>query len=198
MFSKTIAVVVASCVLSQAAVPKVPGFSLTWADDFDGGVDCLPSSENWIIDTGTSYPGGPANWGTQEIQTYTDSPANLNLTGDGSLRITPLRHGNNSWTSVSIPPSYFRLHDTLFGQLHYQARIETQRTDFQAKAGGKMRISARIQMPDVTGEAAAGYWPAFWTLGDTYRGDYQNWPMIGEYDIMEVGRICADREEFTL
>ena len=33
----------------------------------------LPSSANWIIDTGTSYPGGPANWGTGEIQSYTNS-----------------------------------------------------------------------------------------------------------------------------
>jgi len=197
MFLNTITVVVAGCVLSQAAVPKVPGFSLTWADDFDGGVDCLPSSENWIIDTGTSYPGGPANWGTQEIQTYTDSPANLNLTGDGKLRITPLRHGNNSWTSVSTLLDIVHLWDMFIGQLHYQARIETQRTDFQAKAGGKMRISARIQMPDVTGEAAAGYWPAFWSLGDTYRGNYQNWPSIGEFDIMEVRHRCVDREAYT-
>ena len=32
---------------------------------------------------------------------------------------------------------------------------------------------------------ALGYWPAFWTLGDAYRGNYQNWPGIGEFDIME-------------
>lgn len=40
-------------------------------------------------------------------------------------------------------------------------------------------------MPNVTGAAAAGYWPAFWALGSPYRGNYQNWPGIGEFDVME-------------
>lgn len=48
-----------------------------------------------------------------------------------------------------------------------------------------MRIQARILMPDVHGNEAVGYWPAFWTLGGAYRGNYQNWPAIGEFDIME-------------
>src|SRR5690606_34964961 len=37
----------------------------------------------------------------------------------------------------------------------------------------------------VTGDAALGYWPAFWALGSPYRGNYWNWPAIGEFDIME-------------
>ena len=65
------------------------------------------------------------------------------------------------------------------------ARIETQRTDFKPPAGGVLRIEGRIQMPNVTGAAALGYWPAFWALGSPYRGNYQNWPGIGEFDIME-------------
>jgi beta-glucanase (GH16 family) len=101
----------------------------------------------------------------QEIQTYTDRPENLNPMGDDVLQITALRKANNEWTS---------------------GRIETRRTDFQAKSGGKIRFSARIMMPDVTGDVAAGYWSAFWSLGDKYRGNYQNWPMVGEYNIMEV------------
>lgn len=40
-------------------------------------------------------------------------------------------------------------------------------------------------MPNVTGTAAEGYWPAFWALGAPYRGNYQNWPSVGELDIME-------------
>lgn len=40
-------------------------------------------------------------------------------------------------------------------------------------------------MPNVTGTAAEGYWPAFWALGAPYRGNYQNWPGVGELDIME-------------
>jgi beta-glucanase (GH16 family) len=134
-----------------------------WREDFDGAAGSGPSAENWIIDTGTSYPGGPANWGTGEVQTYTSDPANLQLDGEGHLKITALNDGG-TWTS---------------------ARIETQRTDFAAPDGGLMRIEAALQLPDITGEAALGYWPAFWTLGDAYRGNYQNWPGVGEFDIME-------------
>lgn len=149
---------------AQAAVPPAPGWNLLWSDDFTGAANTLPSSANWIIDTGTSYPGGPANWGTGEIQTYTNSTANLGHDGSGNLRITPIRNSSGQWTS---------------------ARIETVRTNFKAPAGGVLAIEGRIQMPNVTGAEALGYWPAFWALGSPYRGNYQNWPGIGEFDVME-------------
>ncbi|MGW9195868.1 carbohydrate-binding protein [Micromonospora chersina] len=150
---------------AHAAVPPPPsGWSLVWSDDFTGAASTLPSSANWIIDTGTSYPGGPANWGTGEIQTYTSSTANLSQDGAGNLRITPLKDGAGRWTS---------------------ARIETVRANFKPPAGGVLALEGRIQMPNVTGAQAAGYWPAFWALGSPYRGNYQNWPGIGEFDVME-------------
>ncbi|WP_246239814.1 glycoside hydrolase family 16 protein [Acrocarpospora corrugata] len=149
---------------ANAAVPATPsGWSLVWSDDFNGSAGSLPSSANWQIDTGHGYPGGPGNWGTGEIQNYTANPANVSLDGSGNLRITPIGSGNN-WTS---------------------ARIETRRADFKPAAGRILRIEGRIQMPNVTGNAALGYWPAFWALGAPYRGNYWNWPAIGEFDIME-------------
>ncbi|MFJ2438896.1 glycoside hydrolase family 16 protein [Streptomyces sp. NPDC087658] len=149
---------------AQGAVPPAPGWNLQWSDDFNGANRTPPSAANWQTDTGHSYPGGPGNWGTGEIQNYTASPDNLSLDGNGNLRITPLRDSAGNWTS---------------------ARIETQRADFKAPAGGTLRIEGRIQMPNVTGSAALGYWPAFWALGSPYRGDYWNWPGTGEFDIME-------------
>ncbi|TKX19584.1 putative glycosyl hydrolases family 16 protein [Elsinoe australis] len=163
MFSQKLIALVAAA-LPVLAAPSIPGFTLTWADDFNGPANSLPNSANWLIDVGTSYPGGPANWGTGEIQTYTNSPNNIKLTGDGVLQITPLKEASGRWTS---------------------ARIETQRNNFQAQEGRKMRIQARIIMPQVGGQEAIGYWPAFWTLGGNYRGNYQNWPSVGEFDIME-------------
>ncbi|WFE52034.1 MULTISPECIES: carbohydrate-binding protein [unclassified Micromonospora] len=152
-------------VTAQAAVPPPPtGWSTVWSDDFTGAAGTLPSSANWIIDTGHSYPGGPGNWGTGEIQNYTASTANVSHDGGGNLRITPLRDSGGGWTS---------------------ARIETVRSNFKAPSGGVLAIEGRIQMPNVTGAAAAGYWPAFWALGAPYRGNYQNWPGIGEFDVME-------------
>jgi len=152
-------------IAAQASVPPPPaGWTTIWSDDFNGTSGSLPSGANWIIDTGHAYPGGPGNWGTGEIQNYTNSTNNLALDGAGNLRITPRRDGAGNWTS---------------------ARIETQRSDFKPPAGGVVAIEGRIQMPNVTGNAALGYWPAFWALGSPYRGNYWNWPGIGEFDIME-------------
>ncbi|KAG4420992.1 hypothetical protein IFR04_005861 [Cadophora malorum] len=103
----------------NAAIPQIPGFTLTWSDDFVGTAKSLPDPANWIVTTGTSYPGGAPNFGTGEIQTYTSSPDNLALSGNGTLSITPLRDSAGAWTS---------------------ARIETQRKVFVAAKGGKMRI----------------------------------------------------------
>jgi beta-glucanase (GH16 family) len=156
---------IAAAVSANASVPATPsGWTLAWSDDFNGSANSLPSSANWIIDTGTSYPGGPANWGTGEIQTYTNSASNVSLDGSGNLRITPIRNGSGQWTS---------------------ARIETTRSNFKPPTGGILRIEGRVQMPNVTGAQAAGYWPAFWALGAPFRGNYWNWPGIGEFDIME-------------
>lgn len=150
---------------ADASAPPPPsGWTTVWSDDFTGAGGSLPSSTNWIIDTGHSYPGGPGNWGTGEIQNYTGNAANLSQDGGGNLQITPIKDGAGNWTS---------------------ARIETRRTDFQPPAGGKMRIEGRIQLPNVTGSQALGYWPAFWTLGAAYRGNFQNWPGVGEFDVME-------------
>ncbi|MFC0625450.1 glycoside hydrolase family 16 protein [Kribbella deserti] len=152
-------------IAAQASVPPPPaGWTMVWSDDFTGPANTLPSSANWIIDTGHNYPGGPANWGTGEIQNFTNSTQNVAHDGAGNLRITPLRDGAGNWTS---------------------ARIETHRSNFRPPAGGVLAIEGRIQMPNVTGQAALGYWPAFWALGSPYRGNYWNWPGIGEFDIME-------------
>ncbi|MEU1195326.1 glycoside hydrolase family 16 protein [Streptomyces sp. NPDC005813] len=150
---------------ANASAPTPPsGWSQVFLDDFSGSAGTGVNTANWQYDTGTSYPGGAANWGTGEVETMTSSTSNVALDGNGNLLITPRRDASGNWTS---------------------GRIETNRTDFQPPAGGKLRVESRIQMPNVTGAAAKGYWPAFWMLGAPYRGNYQNWPGVGELDIME-------------
>jgi hypothetical protein len=150
---------------ANASAPTPPsGWTQVFLDDFNGSAGTGVSTTNWQYDTGTSYPGGAANWGTGEVESMTSSTNNVALDGNGNLLITPRRDASGNWTS---------------------GRIETTRTDFQPPAGGKLRVEARLQMPNVTGAAAKGYWPAFWTLGAPYRGNYQNWPSVGELDIME-------------
>ncbi|MEU3653750.1 acyltransferase family protein [Streptomyces sp. NPDC032161] len=140
------------------------GWRRVMHDDFDGPAGSRPSAENWTYDLGTCYPGCPApQWGTGEVETMTDSTDNVRLDGKGSLEIVPtLRNGR--W---------------------YSGRIESRRADFAAPPGGALRIEASIALPDVTGRAAAGYWPAFWTLGAKLRDGYTGWPGVGELDIME-------------
>ncbi|KZL70783.1 carbohydrate binding family 6 [Colletotrichum tofieldiae] len=165
------------CIFStvHAKIPKVHGMKLTWSDDFEGRRNTLPDGDSWIIDVGTSYldPKGPENWGTGEIQVYTNDVKNVHVDGKGNLKITAIRNSTGTWTS---------------------SRIETRRTDFMAQPGGKLRIQASLRTPNL-GEGGIGYWPAFWTLGAEFRGNYwqvlslvprgANWPSIGEIDIME-------------
>lgn len=150
--------------IAHEAIPAAPdGWTLRFSDDFTGPAGSLPSSSKWRFDLGQSYPGGPPHWGTQEVESYAANPANASLDGHGHLLITPRRDAMGNWTS---------------------ARIESNQEDFKAPDGGILRIEARIQMPDVTGEAAQGYWPAFWALGAPYRHGVE-WPQMGEFDIME-------------
>jgi hypothetical protein len=151
---------------AEAAVPGPPaGMTTVFSDDFTGAAGSGVNTSNWLYDIGTSYPGGAANWGTGEVETMTNSTQNVFQDGNGNLVIKPIRDASGHWTS---------------------GRIETQRTDFAAPAGGKVRIEARLQQPNVSGAAAAGYWPAFWSMGAAARPvGATNWPSIGEWDIME-------------
>ncbi|WP_051639813.1 ricin-type beta-trefoil lectin domain protein [Cellulomonas sp. URHE0023] len=151
---------------ADAAAPPTPsGWTQQFVDDFNGAANTGLNTGNWLYDIGTGYPGGAPNWGTGEIETMTSSTSNVYQDGAGNLVIKPIRDGAGRWTS---------------------GRVETQRTDFAAPAGGKLRFEARIQQPNVSGAAAAGYWPAFWALGAGARGTgASGWPGIGEIDILE-------------
>jgi len=162
-----VGVLLVSLVALFTASPRhalAASWTQVWSDEFNGSSGSAVSASNWLYDTGTSYPGGASNWGTGEVESMTNSTANVYQDGSGHLAIKPIRASNGSWTS---------------------GRIETQRTDFAAPAGGELAFEASVQMPNVTGASAAGYWPAFWMLGAPFRGNYNNWPGIGEIDAME-------------
>ncbi|MER7274218.1 discoidin domain-containing protein [Dactylosporangium sp. NPDC000244] len=138
-----------------------PGWTTVWQDTFDGAANTSPSAANWLMRTGTQFPGGAANWGTGEVETASNSTANVYLDGAGKLNIKAIRDGAGNWTS---------------------GRLETQRTDFQAAPGEQVKFTALVKQPDVAN--AAGYWPGFRATGAAYRGNYNNWPGVGETDIM--------------
>jgi hypothetical protein len=145
-----------------AAVPSPPsGFSLTWSDDFTGASGTGVNTGTWKYDTG---PG--SGFGTGEIETMTNSTANVFQDGAGHLVLRALHSGSDpasGWTS---------------------GRIETQAATFGAPAGGVVRMESSIQQPNVTTANGAGYWPAFWMLGAALRTGTP-WPTSGEVDILE-------------
>ncbi|WP_438870621.1 discoidin domain-containing protein [Paractinoplanes bogorensis] len=139
-----------------------PGdFTTIWQDTFDGAAGTSPSAANWLMRTGTQYPGGAANWGTGEVETASNSTANVSLDGAGKLNIKAIKDGNGNWTS---------------------GRLETQRTDFEPLAGQQTKFTAVLKQPSVANQL--GYWPGFRATGAAYRGNFNNWPGVGETDIM--------------
>ncbi|GCE21751.1 hypothetical protein KDK_55510 [Dictyobacter kobayashii] len=94
-----------------------------WSDDFNGAAGTGVNTANWLYDTGTG-------WGTGEIETMSNSTANVQQDGSGHLKITAIRDASGNWTS---------------------GRIESQRADFAAPVGGELQVSASIQQPNVSG-----------------------------------------------
>ncbi|EQL02918.1 hypothetical protein G6O67_005233 [Ophiocordyceps sinensis] len=141
-------------------------FRYRFFDDFsDLPAGSPPSTSKWTLDLGTSYPGGPPRWGTDELQTYTSDRSNIAITDRQTLRITPIRRADGTWTS---------------------ARIETKaRWDFGCLPGRRIRVEARIRLGDDPEPRQLGIWPAFWALGSDLRDDYWSWPGVGEIDFME-------------
>jgi len=149
--------------LTPAVAAADDGWTTVFEDTFDGPSGTGLDQANWLYDTGTGYPGGAGNWGTGEIESATTSTGNVYHDGAGHLVIKPLRDAGGQWTS---------------------GRIETQRTDFGAPAGGQMEMSATLMQPNP--DHGLGYWPAFWAMGaDARPVGATNWPSIGELDIME-------------
>ncbi|HEX3641184.1 MAG TPA: glycoside hydrolase family 16 protein [Ktedonobacteraceae bacterium] len=135
-----------------------------WGTEFDGPANSKVDPSYWRYDTGDGYgcSGCPANWGTGEIESMSNSTANVSRDGKGHLVIKAIRNSRGNWTS---------------------GRIETQRTNFAAPPGGQLKITASLQQPNAPN--AAGYWPAFWIAGTPFRNNYLNWPQVGAITIME-------------
>ncbi|HSN12185.1 MAG TPA: 1,3-beta-glucanase, partial [Propionibacteriaceae bacterium] len=89
-------------------------WTTVWRDDFNGPAGTGLDRTQWLYDLGHGYPGGAWNWGTGEVESMTDSTANVAMDGAGNLAITALRDASGNWTS---------------------GRVESQRTDFAAAPG---------------------------------------------------------------
>jgi beta-glucanase (GH16 family) len=138
-----------------ACAQPAPHWKLVWSDEFDGPPGAPPDPAKWNFDLGNT------RWGNNEIETYTNSPANVFQDGNGDLVIRAIRDAAGRYTSA-------RLQTGSPG-----ASLHT--ADLSWQFG---RIEARAKLP-----FGQGVWPAFWMLGEDF--GTVNWPKCGEIDIME-------------
>ena len=130
-----------------------PGWTLVWSDEFNATAGTGADTTKWnLINKGDGF-------GNNELQFYTNRPANAYHDGNGFLVIKAVR-------------------ETYMGREYTSARLES-RGKFERTYG---RFEARMQLP-----YGQGIWPAFWMLGNDIGS--AGWPTCGEIDIMEnIGR----------
>lgn len=105
--------------------------TMAWADEFN--IDGPPDASKW------GYEYGAGGWGNNELQYYTDRPANVIVQG-GLLKINLLK-------------------ESYMGSNYTSARITTK-GKYTLKYG---RVDIRAKLP-----AGGGTWPALWMLGANY------------------------------
>ncbi|KAK0386660.1 hypothetical protein NLU13_6495 [Sarocladium strictum] len=132
--------------------PSVNGMKILFQDTFTGSSGSSPDSKTWNIarDVNTN----------NELQDYTSSNSNIQLSGGQTLQLVPWKTKDGKWTS---------------------GRVETKES-WTPKNGKKLRVQAGLRMGPAANKK--GMWPAFWMLGDAVRHGTE-WPLCGELDIFE-------------
>ncbi|KAI1410520.1 glycoside hydrolase family 16 protein [Hypoxylon sp. FL1857] len=157
MFGKLLTTALALTVTSVSAenAPGYSGWRNIWTETFSGAAGSTVNGNNWNIITGLKV--------NNEVQTYTTSNQNLQLSGGATVQIVPRKDSSGAWTS---------------------ARIESKYT-FTPTAGTRTMAEAKIRFGDNNIANKQGIWPAFWLLGASVRNGV-SWPGCGEIDIMET------------
>ncbi|PHH77598.1 hypothetical protein CDD80_425 [Ophiocordyceps camponoti-rufipedis] len=141
--------------VSAWGAPNYGGFGRVWQETFSGPAGSSPNRGNWnIIEGNLGY--------NEELQRYTASNSNLQLTGGDTLQIIPRRDGGG-WTSGRLESTYVA----------------------RPSAGKVTKLEAVIRFGGNGVDRKKGIWPAFWVLGDSHRHGTP-WPACGELDIMET------------
>ena len=144
------------------ATSKRSGWTLVWADEFDG---TQVDRKKWDFDLGNGFYDYKNNawvpgWGNEELQYYTDTPVNASVK-DSLLTIRAVK-------------------ESIHGCGYTSARLKTRRRDgtpLFAKLYGRIEFRAKVPW-------GKGLWPALWMLpqSDLYGG----WAASGEIDLMEI------------
>jgi beta-glucanase (GH16 family) len=152
----------ASLVLALVAVPSaratlspnISGMNLVWQETFVGNQGDMVDLTQWTVVTDLHN--------NQELETYTNLPSNMQLSGGQTLQLVPQKSLLGEWTS---------------------SRIESIQA-WTPSPGKTMQVQAALRGGDSAIDQKAGMWPAFWMLGDSMRHGTP-WPLCGELDIFE-------------
>ncbi|KAI0888302.1 glycoside hydrolase family 16 protein [Annulohypoxylon maeteangense] len=158
MYAKLLTAALVAATATTVSAESAPGYSgwnNVWTETFNGAAGSSVNSGNWNIITGLKV--------NNEVQTYTTSNQNLQLSGGATLQIVPRKDSSGAWTS---------------------ARIESKYT-FTPTAGARTLAEAKIRFGDNAIANKQGIWPAFWLLGNSVRNGVA-WPACGEIDVMET------------
>ncbi|RHZ45430.1 hypothetical protein CDV55_100691 [Aspergillus turcosus] len=148
---------------------------MSWVFTFHGGMMVGPISiysfngrlrSHPLVqgDTAMGYKtGNPGVNG--ELETYTNSNRNVQLSGGNTLQLVPWKDSSVSggWTSGRLESKYV----------------------FTPSAGRLTLAEADIRFGTNPTSAKQGIWPAFWILGNSIRSGTP-WPQCGELDILET------------
>ncbi|KAH7121959.1 concanavalin A-like lectin/glucanase domain-containing protein [Dactylonectria estremocensis] len=137
--------------------PNIDGLKIAWQEDFTGCQGCSVNLDTWNVALDISV--------NNELQEYSKSNSNIQLSGGESLQLVPWKSDDGQWTS---------------------GRIESK-TSWMADPGCIMRVEAQLRSGESMNKQ--GMWPAFWMLGDAIRHGTE-WPTCGELDIFE--RVNGD------
>ena len=142
--------------MSEQVPAEFAGYSLAWAEEFDGPAGAPASTRTWRPETGGH------GWGNAELQYYTAESANAALDGKGNLAVTVHRTDPRQAAAC-------------YGGCQYTSARLTSKNLQSFRHG---LIQAKIKLP-----SGRDIWPAFWMLGTDI--DTVGWPDCGEIDVME-------------
>ncbi|KAI0528151.1 glycoside hydrolase family 16 protein [Xylaria bambusicola] len=134
--------------------PNVNGMNLAFFEAWEGPAGSAPNTNVWNIMDSINT--------NNEVQTYSLSNNNLQISGGGTVQFVPRKSSTGQWTS---------------------ARIESK-ASWTPTPGKVMMVSANILVGSNAASNKQGMWPAFWLLGDAVRHGTE-WPACGEIDIFE-------------
>lgn len=123
-------------------------------DEFDGPAGSPPDPAQW------SYDLGGGGWGNNELEIYTDSPANVFQDGRSHLVIRATKDPAPGRTGAAVS--------------YHSGRIKTLGKFSQLGGYFEARIKVNSQR---------GLWPAFWLMGQDI--PTVGWPACGEVDVLE-------------